>query len=180
MSASDENAVEKAASTAKDNKDIARGAGANFFGFILRMGSRLPFLILAVALFEEELYGRYNYTITIIEICAAFATFGFKRSIFKFIHDDAYKDKYSIEQVMVSALLSSILVGIVFTVLVIFGAGFLAWAFDYPQMVDGLKSLAPMIIIITALDVILAGTRATRKMRYEVISRNKNKDLRAL
>ncbi|MBT5072120.1 MAG: oligosaccharide flippase family protein [Kordiimonadaceae bacterium] len=172
MSASDENAVEKAASTAKDNKDIARGAGANFFGFILRMGSRLPFLILAVALFEEELYGRYNYTITIIEICAAFATFGFKRSIFKFIHDDAYKDKYSIEQVMVSALLSSILVGIVFTVLVIFGAGFLAWAFDYPQMVDGLKSLAPMIIIITALDVILAGTRATRKMRYEVISRS--------
>lgn len=172
MSASDENAVEKAANTAKDNRDIAKGAGANFFGFILRMGSRLPFLILAVALFEEELYGRYNYTITIIEICAAFATFGFKRSIFKFIHDDAYKDKYTIEQVMVSALLSSVLVGIIFTVLVIVGAEFLAWVFDYPEMVPGLKSLAPMIIIITALDVILAGTRATRKMRYEIISRS--------
>ena len=172
MSASDENAVEKAAGTAKDNKDIAKGARANFFGFILRMGSRLPFLILAVALFEEELYGRYNYTITIIEICAAFATFGFKRSIFKFIHDDAYKDKYTIEQVMVSALLSSVLVGIIFCSLIIFGAEFLAWVFDYPEMVVGLKALAPMIIIITALDVILAGTRATRKMRYEVISRS--------
>lgn len=168
MSASDEKAV----ITAKDNKDIAKGAGANFFGFIVRLGSRLPFLILAVALFGNELYGRYNYTITIIEICAAFATFGFKRSLFKFIHDDEYVDKYSIEQVMVSALLSSVIVGFVFTGLIIISAELIAYLFDYPEMVPGLKSLAPMVIIITSLDVILAGTRATRKMRYEVISRS--------
>lgn len=163
---------EKAANTAKDNKDIAKGAGANFFGFIIRLGSRLPFLILAVALFGNELYGRYNYTITTIEICAAFATFGFKRSLFKFIHDDEYAGRYSIEQVMISALLSSIIVSMIFTGLIILGAEFLAFIFDYPEMVPGLKSLAPMVIIITALDVILAGTRATRKMRYEVISRS--------
>ncbi len=81
MSSTDENADDKAAITAKDNKDIAKGAGANFFGFILRLGSRLPFLILAVTLFGPELYGRYNYTITTVELCAAFATFGFKRSL---------------------------------------------------------------------------------------------------
>ena len=137
MSASDD----KAAKTAKDNKDIAKGAGANFFGFIIRLGSRLPFLILAVALFGNELYGRYNYTITTIEICAAFATFGFKRSLFKFIHDDDYADKYTIEQVMASALLSSVLVSIIFTGLIILSAEFLAYLFDYPEMVPGLKSL---------------------------------------
>jgi O-antigen/teichoic acid export membrane protein len=168
MSATDD----EAAITAKDNKDIAKGAGANFFGFIIRLGSRLPFLILAVALFGNELYGRYNYTITTIEICAAFATFGFKRSLFKFIHDDEYAGKYSIEQVMISALLSSVLVSILFTGIIILSAEMLAFLFDYPEMVPGLKSLAPMVIIITALDVILAGTRATRKMRYEVISRS--------
>ncbi|MDG1708916.1 MAG: oligosaccharide flippase family protein [Emcibacteraceae bacterium] len=172
MSSSDENANEKAATTAKDNKDIAKGAGANFFGFLVRLGSRLPFLILAVALFGNELYGRYNYTITTIEICAAFATFGFKRSLFKFIHDDEYSGQYSIEQVMVSALLSSVIVGLIFTGIIILSAETLAYLFDYPEMVVGLKSLAPMVIIITALDVILAGTRATRKMRYEVISRS--------
>jgi O-antigen/teichoic acid export membrane protein len=163
---------DKATLTAKDNKDIAKGAGANFFGFIIRLGSRLPFLILAVALFGNELYGRYNYTITTIEICAAFATFGFKRSLFKFIHDDEYAGKYSIEQVMVSALLSSVIVGLLFTGLIIISAEFFAYLFDYPEMVPGLKTLAPMVIIITALDVILAGTRATRKMRYEVVSRS--------
>ncbi len=172
MSSTDENAECKAATTAKDNKDIAKGAGANFFGFILRLGSRLPFLIFAVALFGPELYGRYNYTITTIELCAAFATFGFKRSLFKFIHDDEFAEKYSIEQVMVSALCCSLLVGAIFTGLIILSATTLAAIFDYPEMVTGLTSLAPMVMIIAALDVILAGTRATRKMRYEVVSRS--------
>ncbi len=172
MSLSDENTEKKSGNAEKDSKDIAKGAGANFFGFIIRLGSRLPFLIFAVALFGVELYGRYNYTITTIEICAAFATFGFKRSLFKFIHDGDYSDKYSIEQVMVSALLCSVLIGVIFTLIVITGAELLATLFDYPQMVTGLKTLAPLIMIITALDVILAGTRATRKMRYEVISRS--------
>ena len=172
MSASDENADQKAASTAKDNKDIARGASANFFGFIIRLGSRLPFLIIAVALFGNELYGRYNYTITTVEICAAFATFGFKRSLFKFIHDEKYSARYTIEQVMASALLCSLIVGALFTGIIIVSADALAALFDYPEMVDGLKSLAPMVMIITALDVILSGTRATRKMRYEVVSRS--------
>ena len=172
MSLSDENAEQKAARTVNDNKDIAKGAGANFLGFIIRLGSRLPFLIIAVALFGAELYGRYNYTITTVEICAAFATFGFKRSLFKFIHDKDYNGKYSLEQVMVSALLCSLIVGAIFTGIIILSAGFLAALFDYPEMVTGLKTLAPMIMVITALDVILAGTRATRKMRYEVVSRS--------
>lgn len=172
MSPTDENADNKAAITARDNKDIAKGAGANFIGFILRLGSRLPFLILAVTLFGPELYGRYNYTITTVELCAAFATFGFKRSLFKFIHDDEYSGRYSIEQVMLSALCCSLLVGAIFTGIIILSAGLLAAIFDYPEMVTGLTTLAPMVMIIAALDVILAGTRATRKMRYEVVSRS--------
>ncbi|MBT5187641.1 MAG: oligosaccharide flippase family protein [Kordiimonadaceae bacterium] len=172
MPLSDESAEEKAAITAKDNKDIAKGAGANFFGFLIRLGSRLPFLVLAVALFDLELYGRYGFTITTIEICAAFATFGFKRSLFKFIHDDDYAGKYSVEQVMISALVWSVFVGAIFTGIVILSAETLSMWFDYPEMVDGLITLAPIIMVITALDVILAGTRATRKMRYEVIARS--------
>ena len=162
----------KAAETAKDNKDIAKGAGANFFGFIIRLGSRLPFLVLAVSLFGLELYGRYGFTITTIEICAAFSTFGFKRSLFKFIHDDEYSGKYSIEQVMISALLWSIVVGTFIACIIILSAETISGWFNYPEMVMGLKFLAPVIIIITALDVILAGTRATRKMRYEVVARS--------
>ena len=172
MSSTDENADDKAVITARDNKDIAKGAGANFFGFLVRLGSRLPFLVLAVTLFGPELYGRYNYTITTIELCAAFATFGFKRSLFKFIHDDSYADKYSIEQVMMSALCCSLLVGAIFTGIIMLSAGLLATIFDYPEMVAGLTSVAPMVMVIAALDVILAGTRATRKMRYEVVSRS--------
>ena len=156
----------------KDKKDIARGAGANFAGFLVRLGSRLPFLFLAVALFGNELYGRYNYTITTIEIAAAFATFGLKRSLFKFIHDRAYAKLYCPEQVILTALCWSLTVGGILTALLIFSADFLAEIFDYPQMVTGLKTLAPILLVITSVDVLLSGTRATRKMRYEVWSRS--------
>jgi len=172
MSLSDENAELKAARTDQDNKDIAQGASTNFLGFIIRLGSRLPFLIIAVALFGSELYGRYNYTITTVEICAAFATFGFKRSLFKFIHDKKYIENHTIEQVMISAILCSFIIGAIFTGIIIISAESLAALFNYPEMVTGLTTLAPMIMVITALDVILAGTRATRKMRYEVVSRS--------
>ena len=156
----------------KDKKDIAKGAGANFAGFIVRLGSRLPFLFLAVALFGNELYGRYNYTITTIEIMAAFATFGLKRSLFKFIHDREYSRDYAPEQVILTALCWSLMVGAVLTGILILSANALAAFFDYPQMVDGLVTLAPIILVITSVDVILSGTRATRKMRYEVWSRS--------
>ncbi|WP_321398017.1 lipopolysaccharide biosynthesis protein [Emcibacter sp.] len=156
----------------KDKKDIARGAGANFFGFIIRLGSRLPFLFLAVALFGNELYGRYNFTITTIEIMAAFATFGLKRSLFKFIHDREYSNDYTPEQVILTALCWSVSVAAILTVVLILSAHKLADWFDYPQMVDGLINLAPIMVVITSVDVILSGTRATRKMRYEVWSRS--------
>ncbi|WP_417319430.1 oligosaccharide flippase family protein [Emcibacter sp.] len=156
----------------KDKKDIAKGAGANFAGFIVRLGSRLPFLFLAVALFGNELYGRYNYTITTIEIAAAFATFGLKRSLFKFIHDREYSKEYSPEQVILTALCWSLMVGSVLVLALILSAETLAAIFDYPQMVDGLVNLAPILLVITSVDVILSGTRATRKMRYEVWSRS--------
>mgnify|MGYP000206344783 CR=1 FL=1 len=151
MSLSDENAEQKAAQTVKDNKDIAKGAGANFLGFIIRLGSRLPFLIIAVALFGAELYGRYNYTITTIEICAAFATFGFKRSLFKFIHDKEYAGKYTLEQVMISALLCSLIVGAIFTIIVE-GAGEVTVDTSGTATINGS----------TSFDVVIAGAASNK------------------
>lgn len=158
--------------TEQDKKDLAKGAGANFLGFIVRLGSRLPFMVLVLALYGNDLYARLIYITTVVEIAAAFSALGFKRSLFKFLHDKDYQDKYSTEQVIVSALGLAFVTSIAVTALVVLSAQGLAVIFDYPEMVAGLTALAPIIVIITLLDVLLAGTRATRKMRYEVISRS--------
>jgi len=156
----------------QDKKDLAKGAGVNFIGFIVRLGSRLPFMVLVLALYGNDLYARLIYITTVVEIAAAFSALGFKRSLFKFLHDEEYNSRHSTEEVIVSALTLAFVISLMVTALVILSAQGLAVIFNYPEMVAGLTALAPIIIVITLLDVLLAGTRATRKMRYEVISRS--------
>lgn len=156
----------------KDKKDIVKGAGVNFLGFIIRLSSRLPFILLVMALFGKELYGRYIFIITIVELGAALAVFGFKRSLFKFIQDPEYSDDHTSEEVIVAALICSFSVGLLMVGVIILSADQLAIWFDYPEMVSGLRKIAPIILVISVVDIMLAGTRFTRSMKYEVIGRS--------
>jgi len=155
-----------------DKKDIVKGASLNFLGFIIRLSSRLPFILLVVALYGNALYGRYVFIITTVELGAALAVFGFKRSLFKFIQDKDYNEGHTTEEVIVGALICSFLVGLGMIGLIIASSGQLAIWFDYPEMVAGLINITPMIIVISAVDIILAGTRISRNMKYEVIARS--------
>lgn len=156
----------------KDKKDIVKGAGINFLGFIIRLSSRLPFILLVMALFGKELYGRYIFIITTVELGAALAVFGFKRSLFKFVHDKEYSGDHTVEEVIVAALICSFTVGLLMIVGIRLSADQMAVWFDYPEMVQGLINLVPIIIIISSVEIILAGTRISRNMKYEMIARS--------
>ncbi len=156
----------------KDKKDIVKGAGVNFLGFIIRLSSRLPFILLVMALFGKELYGRYIFTITIVELGAALAVFGFKRSLFKFIQDREYNDGHSAEEVIVAALICSSTVGILMVVIISLSSGQIADWFSYPEMVPGLKSIVPIIPVISTVEIILAATRFSRNMKCEMVARS--------
>jgi O-antigen/teichoic acid export membrane protein len=60
---------------------LARGGRTNFFGFILRLAARLPFLIIAGRFYGPELLGRFAYAIIVIELAAQLATLGLKRGL---------------------------------------------------------------------------------------------------
>lgn len=156
----------------KDKKDIVKGAGVNFLGFIIRLSSRLPFILLVMALFGKELYGRYIFIITTVELGAALAVFGFKRSLFKFIQDKDSSDGHTQEEVIVAALLCSFIVGLLMIGLITISSGHMAAWFDYPEMVPGLRKLVPIILVISTVDILLAGTRFSRSMKYEMIGRS--------
>lgn len=156
----------------KDKKDIVKGAGVNFLGFLIRLSSRLPFILLVMALFGKELYGRYIFIITVVELGAALAVFGFKRSLFKFIQDKNYSEGHTPEEVIVSALICSFTVGLLMIGLITLLSGQLAVWFDYPEMLPGLRKLVPIILIISTMDILLAGTRFSRSMKYEMIGRS--------
>jgi O-antigen/teichoic acid export membrane protein len=78
--------AQSGAATASEppNKDIAalaKGGRTNFFGFLLRLAARLPFLFIAGRLYGAESLGRFAYAILVVEFAAQLATLGLKRGL---------------------------------------------------------------------------------------------------
>ncbi|MFA7441543.1 MAG: lipopolysaccharide biosynthesis protein [Sphingomonadaceae bacterium] len=64
-----------------DSAALARGGRTNFFGFLLRLSARFPFLILAARLYGAEELGRFAYATMVAEFAAALAVLGLKRGL---------------------------------------------------------------------------------------------------
>ncbi len=60
---------------------LARGGRTNFFGFLLRLMARLPFLFIAGQLYGAATLGRFAYATLVVELVALLATLGLKRGI---------------------------------------------------------------------------------------------------
>lgn len=64
-----------------DAAALAKGGRTNFFGFLLRLAGRIPFLFIAGRLYGADATGRFAYAIMIVELVAALATLGLKRGL---------------------------------------------------------------------------------------------------
>jgi len=64
-----------------DIQKLAKGGRTNFFGFLLRLAARLPFLFIAGRLYGPEALGRFAYAILIVELAAQLATLGLRRGL---------------------------------------------------------------------------------------------------
>jgi len=60
---------------------LARGGRTNFFGFLLRLAARLPFLFIAGRMYGADALGRFAYATIIVEFAAQLATLGLKRGL---------------------------------------------------------------------------------------------------
>ncbi|MFL6735245.1 MAG: lipopolysaccharide biosynthesis protein [Sphingomicrobium sp.] len=60
---------------------LARGGRINFFGFILRLAARLPFLFIAGRIYGATELGRFAYAVLVVEFAAQIATLGLKRGL---------------------------------------------------------------------------------------------------
>ena len=70
-----------AAAVAGETAALARGGRTSFFGFVLRLLARFPFLLIAGRLYGAEALGRFAYATMVVELVAALATLGLKRGL---------------------------------------------------------------------------------------------------
>ena len=96
---------------------LARGGRINFFGFILRLLARLPFLFIAGRMYGAEQLGRFAYAVLILEFASQLATLGLKRGLAQQL---AKTDKPHVCVVADALLVAAIGSAIAMTVLALF------------------------------------------------------------
>ena len=80
----------RAPSTTEDKEAgglIVRGAGATAFGFVLRFGARLLFLLAAGRLFGAAGFGAYAVAVAVVEVAVGVASLGMKKVLFQLLEE---------------------------------------------------------------------------------------------
>ena len=92
---------------------LAKGGRTNFFGFLLRLAARLPFLFIAGRLYGAAVLGRFAYATIIVEFAAQLATLGLKRGLAQQLSNTKRPHVLVIwDGMLVGALVSAIAAGI--------------------------------------------------------------------
>ena len=109
--------AEKQGAATADLAALARGGRINFFGFVLRLLARLPFLFIAGRLYGAEALGRFAFAVLIVEFAAQLATLGLKRGLAQQL---ARTDKPHVCVVADALLVAAIGSAVAMTILAIF------------------------------------------------------------
>ena len=132
-----------------DMASLARGGRINFFGFVLRLVARLPFLFIAGRWYGAEALGRFAYAVIIVEFAAQIATLGLKRGLAQQLSTtDRSHSGVVWDAMLVSCVASAVAAGILIAVPEVM----------FPNSaINGLERFFPLVIFaIAGSDVALA------------------------
>ncbi|WP_420542798.1 lipopolysaccharide biosynthesis protein [Sphingomonas naphthae] len=93
-----------------DIETLAQGGRTNFFGFLLRLAARLPFLFIAGRWYGAEALGRFAYATIIVEFAAQIATVGLKRGLAQQLSTTSRPHPHVVWDGLLVGFLTSILV----------------------------------------------------------------------
>ncbi|MBA3676152.1 MAG: lipopolysaccharide biosynthesis protein [Sphingosinicella sp.] len=153
-----------ASDSGDDIAALARGGRTNFFGFLLRLAARLPFLLIAGRIYGAEALGRFAYAILIVEFSAQLATLGLKRGLAQQLTTTDKPHVCVVWDAMLVAFLAS---AVATTLLALFPQAM------FPNSpVRGFEWLLPLIVFaIAGSDVALAALAYRRNIRATVTAR---------
>lgn len=143
-----------AAAEPGDLAALAKGGRTNFYGFLLRLAARLPFLFIAGRLYGAEQLGRFAYAILIVEFAAQLATLGLKRGLAQKLSTTDKEHVCVVWDALAAAFVAS-LVGAALLVA-------LPYAMFPNSSINGVERLLPLIIPAIAVTEIALAALAYR------------------
>ena len=100
----------------QDIAALAKGGRTNFFGFLLRMLARIPFLFIASRLYGASAMGRFASALVMVEFAGMLATLGQKRGLAQRLAEGEQHAGHVPANTVADTLLLSTLVAVVFSV----------------------------------------------------------------
>ncbi|CAA9526798.1 MAG: Membrane protein [uncultured Sphingosinicella sp.] len=148
----------------EDIAALAKGGRTNFFGFLLRLAARLPFLFIAGRIYGAEALGRFAYAVLVVEFAAQIATLGLKRGLAQQLSST---DKPHV-CVVWDGMLVAFLASAVATIILILFPGMM-----FPNSpIHGLEWLLPLVVFAVAgSDVALAALAYRHNVQATVTAR---------
>ncbi len=128
---------------------LAKGGRTNFFGFLLRLAARLPFLFIAGRLYGADALGRFAYAVLVVELAAQLATMGLKRGLAQQLTRGGRPDAH----VVADALLLSFIVSAGFAAVLLLLPGLM---FPNSAWSETDRLLALLVFPIAGADIALA------------------------
>ena len=123
----------------RDIAALARGGRTNFYGFLLRLAARLPFLFIAGRLYGAEELGVFASAVVVLELVSQLGTMGQKRGLAQQLSHEAQEPAHAIADALLLSLISSTLLCA------------LLWLFPQPMFPSGeedqIERLMPLAII---------------------------------
>ena len=128
---------------------LAKGGRTNFFGFLLRLAARIPFLFIAGRFYGPEALGRFASALVIVELASQIATMGQKRGLAAQMSRGDQPDAHIIADGMVLSIFTG---GIMAAALLLF-----PWPMFPSGQFTRIDRLLPLAIIpFTLTDIALA------------------------
>ena len=140
---------------------LAKGGRTNFFGFVIRLLARIPFLFIAGQLYGPALLGRFAYAVIVVELAAQLATLGLKRGLAQQLSTTDKPHSHVIADGLLCAFIASALAS---ALLMVFPQAM------FPQNdVRNLEFLLPLVIFgIAGADIALAALAYKHDVRSTV------------
>ena len=151
---------------ADDTAALAKGGRTSFFGFVLRLVGRVPFLFFAGRLYGAETLGRFAYAILVVEFAAQLTTLGLKRGLaYELSSLPRDRQTNGVWDAMLACLAAS---GLAAIVLAIFPQAM------FPNSeLKGAEGLLPVIVLAVAgSDVALAALAFRHNVQASVLARS--------
>lgn len=133
---------------------LAKGGRTNFFGFLLRLAARLPFLLIAGRLYGADALGRFASALVVVELIAMVCTLGEKRGLAQRLSDGGEEPAH----LVADGLLSAVIAGSV--------AAAILWLVPAPMFPSGIYNEVDRLLVLAipalALTEILLAAQAYR------------------